>query len=146
MVGDARWGDQPDHLSDLPHARRVAAPPDRGVDVLEDVPLAGVEILPGRPADTAEHNALLARYGATPVLDPAADSWVTKSPMPTPRSGLNTANLNGIIYAAGNGLRASTLADVMARAGAVRAMTLDIDPEYPTVARATSKSALRMAQ
>ncbi len=35
------------------------------------------------------------------VYDPAADSWVTKTPMPTARSGLNTANLNGIIYAAG---------------------------------------------
>jgi len=35
------------------------------------------------------------------VYDPAADSWVTKNPMPTARSGLNTAHLNGIIYAAG---------------------------------------------
>ena len=35
------------------------------------------------------------------AYDPAADSWVTKSPMPTARSGLNTATLNGIIYAAG---------------------------------------------
>jgi N-acetylneuraminic acid mutarotase len=33
--------------------------------------------------------------------DPAADSWATKMPMPTPRSGLNTAQLNGLIYAAG---------------------------------------------
>jgi len=32
---------------------------------------------------------------------PAADSWVTKNPMPTARSGLNTATLSGIIYAAG---------------------------------------------
>jgi N-acetylneuraminic acid mutarotase len=35
------------------------------------------------------------------AYDPASDSWVTKAPMPTPRSGLNTAPLNGIIYAAG---------------------------------------------
>ncbi len=35
------------------------------------------------------------------VYDPATDSWATKAPMPTPRSGLNTAQLNGIIYAAG---------------------------------------------
>jgi N-acetylneuraminic acid mutarotase len=35
------------------------------------------------------------------VYDPATDSWSTKSPMPTARSGLNTASLNGIIYAAG---------------------------------------------
>jgi len=35
------------------------------------------------------------------AYDPASDSWTTKAPMPTARSGLNTANLNGIIYAAG---------------------------------------------
>jgi N-acetylneuraminic acid mutarotase len=35
------------------------------------------------------------------AYDPAADSWATKTPMPTPRSGFNTAALNGIIYAAG---------------------------------------------
>lgn len=35
------------------------------------------------------------------VYNPATDSWLTKSPMPTARSGLNTATLNGIIYAAG---------------------------------------------
>jgi N-acetylneuraminic acid mutarotase len=35
------------------------------------------------------------------AYDPAADSWVTKTPMPTARSGFNTAALNGIIYAAG---------------------------------------------
>jgi N-acetylneuraminic acid mutarotase len=35
------------------------------------------------------------------AYDPAADSWVTKTPMPTARSGLNTASLNGIIYVAG---------------------------------------------
>jgi N-acetylneuraminic acid mutarotase len=35
------------------------------------------------------------------AYDPATDSWVTKSPMPTTRSGLNTASLNGIIYVAG---------------------------------------------
>ena len=39
--------------------------------------------------------------GLVQVYDPAADSWVTRTPMPTARSGLNTASLNGIIYAAG---------------------------------------------
>src|SRR3546814_12714002 len=29
-----------------------------------EIPLSGVEILPGRPADIAQHNALLARYEA----------------------------------------------------------------------------------
>jgi N-acetylneuraminic acid mutarotase len=35
------------------------------------------------------------------AYDPATDSWVTRAPMPTARSGLNTASLNGIIFAAG---------------------------------------------
>jgi N-acetylneuraminic acid mutarotase len=35
------------------------------------------------------------------AYDPVTDSWVTKSPMPTARSGLNTASLNGIIFVAG---------------------------------------------
>lgn len=35
------------------------------------------------------------------VYDPAADAWATGAPMPTSRSGLNTAALNGVIYAAG---------------------------------------------
>ena len=35
------------------------------------------------------------------AYDPAADAWTTRAPMPTARSGLNTASLNGIIYAAG---------------------------------------------
>jgi N-acetylneuraminic acid mutarotase len=35
------------------------------------------------------------------VYDPAADAWSTRAPMPTARSGLNTASLNGVIYAAG---------------------------------------------
>jgi N-acetylneuraminic acid mutarotase len=35
------------------------------------------------------------------AYDPATDSWATRAPMPTARSGLNTAMANGIIYAAG---------------------------------------------
>lgn len=35
------------------------------------------------------------------AYDPAMDAWSTGSPMPTARSGLSTASLNGIIYAAG---------------------------------------------
>ncbi len=37
--------------------------------------------------------------------DPAADAWATKTPMPTARSGLNSATLNGIIYVAGGEVR-----------------------------------------
>ena len=48
------------------------------------------------------------------------------------RSAIGVDASGGILYAAGPGLRASTLADVLARAGAVRAMTLDINPEWVT--------------
>ncbi len=48
------------------------------------------------------------------------------------RSAIGVDASGGILYAAGHGLRASALADVMARAGAVRAMTLDINPEWVT--------------
>ncbi len=47
---------------------------------------------------------IIAMPGNTDLVqeyDPAADSWTTKAPMPTARSGLNSAVLNGIIYAAG---------------------------------------------
>ena len=42
------------------------------------------------------------------AYDPA-DTWVTRSPVPTPRSGLNTASLNGIIFAAGGEVQTSSL-------------------------------------
>ena len=48
------------------------------------------------------------------------------------RSAIGVDASGGVIYAAGHGLRASMLADVLARAGAVRAMTLDINPEWVT--------------
>ncbi len=63
-------------------------PPGGSVDVVGR--LSGAFII-GFPGNTA----------LVQVYDPATDSWATKAPMPTPRSGLNTAQLNGIIYAAG---------------------------------------------
>ncbi len=48
------------------------------------------------------------------------------------RSAVGVDASGGVLYAAGPGLRASTLADVMARAGAVRAMTLDLNPTWVT--------------
>ncbi len=48
------------------------------------------------------------------------------------RSAIGVDASGAILYAAGPGLRASSLADVLARAGAVRAMTLDINPEWVT--------------
>ena len=52
--------------------------------------LSGAFII-GMPGNTA----LVQEY------DPAADSWAIKAPMPTARSGLNAAVLNGIIYVGG---------------------------------------------
>lgn len=46
------------------------------------------------------------------------------------RSGVGVTRTGAIVYAAGNALSAQTLADVLARAGAVRAMELDINPYW----------------
>ncbi|HYM91090.1 MAG TPA: hypothetical protein VEW91_05600, partial [bacterium] len=51
---------------------------------------------------------IIAMPGNTDLVqeyDPAADAWATKTPMPTARSGLNSATLNGIIYVAGGEVR-----------------------------------------
>ena len=46
------------------------------------------------------------------------------------RSGLGVTANGALVYAAGNGLSAATLAGVLARAGAVRAMELDINSAW----------------
>ena len=46
------------------------------------------------------------------------------------RSGIGQTAGGALVYAAGNGLSAATLAGLLVRAGAVRAMELDINPEW----------------
>src|SRR3984893_5858775 len=46
------------------------------------------------------------------------------------RSGVGVDSKGNVIYVAGNGLNITTLADVLARAGAVRAIELDINSEW----------------
>ncbi|HWE55937.1 MAG TPA: phosphodiester glycosidase family protein [Acidimicrobiales bacterium] len=48
------------------------------------------------------------------------------------RSGLGITKDGALIYVAGPALTARTLAESLARAGAVRAMTLDLNPEWVT--------------
>jgi hypothetical protein len=40
-------------------------------------------------------------FAVVEAYDPATDTWTTKAPMPTPRFGLSTSVVNGIIYAIG---------------------------------------------
>lgn len=46
------------------------------------------------------------------------------------RSGVGQTTRGALLYASGNGLSAATLADLLHRAGAIRAMELDINPEW----------------
>jgi hypothetical protein len=48
------------------------------------------------------------------------------------RSGIGVTSNGALIYVAGPALTAQTLAEALQRAGAVRAMTLDINPEWVT--------------
>ncbi|MDP9295384.1 MAG: phosphodiester glycosidase family protein [Actinomycetota bacterium] len=48
------------------------------------------------------------------------------------RSGVGVTQDGALVYAAGPGLSVQTLADILARAGAVRAMELDINTEWVT--------------
>jgi hypothetical protein len=49
-----------------------------------------------------------------------------------PRSGLGVTADGALVYVAGPALTAKSLAESLQRAGAVRAMTLDINPEWVT--------------
>lgn len=48
------------------------------------------------------------------------------------RSGIGVTATGAVVYVAGPALTAKTLAESLQRAGAVRAMTLDINPEWVT--------------
>ncbi len=48
------------------------------------------------------------------------------------RSGIGVTADGGVVYVAGPALTARTLAESLQRAGAIRAMTLDINPEWVT--------------
>ena len=49
------------------------------------------------------------------------------------RTGLGIDKHGNLIYAAANYQTVITLAEILKRAGAVRAMELDINPEWPTL-------------
>jgi len=49
-----------------------------------------------------------------------------------PRSGIGVTADGALVYVAGPALTAKSLAESLQRAGAVRAMTLDINPEWVT--------------
>lgn len=50
----------------------------------------------------------------------------------TPRSGIGVTSNGGLVYVAGPALSAKSLAESLQRAGAVRAMALDLNPEWVT--------------
>ena len=72
-------------------------------------------------------------------LDPAATYTDTKlwghtlgANTVVARSGIGVTAAGALLYVAGPALTARTLAEALQRAGAVRAMTLDLNPEWVT--------------
>lgn len=80
-----------------------------------DLMVDGGQPVPGLESDTND------RWGAT--LGNKVYVW---------RSAVGVDANGGLIYVGGNGLNAKTLGDVLARAGAVRAMELDINSQWVT--------------
>jgi len=83
----------------------------------------------------ARQNLSLIVDGGHPVPDLRSDStakWgaTVGNNVYVWRSGLGVTADGALVYAAGNGLSVVTLADVLARAGAVRAMELDINSAW----------------
>jgi hypothetical protein len=95
----------------------MAAPPSTGgvVSVRQNLDLL---VDGGRPVPGLNANDT-SKWGFT--LGNAVYVW---------RSGVGVTADGAIVYAAGPGLNITTLADVLTRAGAVRAMELDINPAW----------------
>lgn len=69
----------------------------------------------------------------TPDLDKsvlAKWGWTIKNAYFVWRSGIGVDAQGNVIYVAGNSLSVQSLADLLSKAGAVRAMELDINPEW----------------
>ena len=56
--------------------------------------------------------------------------WTLKNAYFVWRSGIGVDALGNVIYVAGNSLSVQSLANILSKAGAVRAMELDINPEW----------------
>ena len=83
----------------------------------------------------ARQNLHLIVDGGRPVAgvagnNPALWGWTVANKVMVWRSGLGVTSNGALIYAAGPYLSAATLADLLARAGAVRAMELDINSDW----------------
>lgn len=96
----------------------------------------GRDIQPGPAVVAARQNLLLVVDGGQPVpgLDQNGDGrWGPQSQRaPAWRSGLGVDGAGHLIYASGNHLTLPLLADLLQRAGAVRAMELDIHSHMVT--------------
>ena len=76
--------------------------------------------------------------------------WTLKNAYFVWRSGIGVDALGNVIYVAGNSLSVQSLADLLSKAGAVRAMELDINPEwisymwYPPGTTTTNSSPIKL--
>jgi hypothetical protein len=108
-----------------------------GTDGRLDVGMWGRDLDPnGSYAGLRQNLHLLVDGGAVVdgVATNAGHQWGTvKNALPTWRSGLGITASGDIVYAAGNQLSLGVLADVLVRAGAQRAMELDIHKHMVTL-------------
>jgi hypothetical protein len=100
-----------------------------------DIGMWGRDFHMGPNVAFARQNLSLIVDGGQPVPDLASNSsalWgsTVGNRVYVWRSGLGVTDDGALVYAAGNGLTAATLAGVLVRAGAVRAMELDINSAW----------------
>ena len=104
-------------------------------DGTPDVGQWGRDVRMGPGIAFARQNLSLIVDGGHPVSNLTSDStakWgaTVGNNVYVWRSGLGVTADGALVYAGGNGLSVATLADVLARAGAVRAMELDINSAW----------------
>jgi Phosphodiester glycosidase len=121
----------------------VAEPMSRGQGTIVAYRDGRVDVVSWRRGPTPPRNVVLAQQNLPLIVDHGrpnpllADNSLWGSTLgntvSTWRSGAGVDRHGNLIYAAASDLTAAGIANVLVRAGAVRAIELDINPEWPTL-------------